>query len=95
MSKHSDNYAKELSLRDVIVVKSVWREESSGRQNEYTTDDIICIQGERCYRMTIEVQELFPWTPLEISYRIIDRIEISQDEYEKIKKENERTKNAP
>ncbi|MDD3473422.1 MAG: hypothetical protein PHS86_11610 [Syntrophaceae bacterium] len=85
MSEYSIKYAKSLKISDVHVLNSHWYESSSGNQNEFTTEDIICVQHGKYYRRIMRFMHGFHYAGGNRREETLESKEISREEFDRLK----------
>jgi len=84
-SRSLELYVFNMNLSGILVLKSEWREERSGNQNEFVTEEIVCLKDGKPLRMIIETTFFCGWRMGEPpSATVISEQAISEEEYHQI-----------
>ena len=85
MSIAPRHYIERLGVSGIVILSSEWREESSGLQDEYFDEQIVCLREGKPRRMKVHwVRKVFRG----LSYRVEEDKEISEAEYEELCREH-------
>jgi hypothetical protein len=95
-SRCLEHYVLNMNLSGILILSSQWREESSGDQNEFFTEEIVCLKDGNPHRMVIETKIFCGWRMGEPpSATVISEQAISEEEYNQIVNERGGIEDTP